>query len=214
MAFVRNSITYNMIFYLQGPQGKNPLDAGIGLIPYGIGIMTSGFTSGALADKVGVKTLITIGPLVTLAAAALLANMDQNTSKAAVGGLIFFAGFGVGLVNSPNSMANMLSVVPERRGVAAAIGMLTMTFCMMVGIVLTFSFVLHSMSSKQLFDLFIYGGSSLEESIVRKCLDALAMDYYSVIIACGLASFTAMFIPNDFQKQNEMNRLKEIKVRS
>ena len=37
MAFVRNSITYNMIFYLQGPKEKSPLQAGIALIPFGIG---------------------------------------------------------------------------------------------------------------------------------------------------------------------------------
>ena len=38
MAFVRNSITYNMIFYLQGPKEKSPLQAGIALIPFGIGM--------------------------------------------------------------------------------------------------------------------------------------------------------------------------------
>ena len=39
MGFIRNSVTYNMIFYLQGPKEKDPLDAGIALIPYGLGMI-------------------------------------------------------------------------------------------------------------------------------------------------------------------------------
>jgi len=92
-------------------------------------------------------------------------------------------------------MANMLSVEKQRRGVAAAIGMLTSMFCSMVGIVLTFSFVLNSMTTAQLFTLFIYGGGSLSEETMRSCLDALAMDYYLVCISCAFASGAACFIP-------------------
>lgn len=144
MAFVRNSITYNMIFYLQGPQGEDPLAAGIALIPFGLGIMFAGLLSGGLSDKVGVRNLATFGPLVTMAAVAGMSSFDQYTSAANIGGVLFVSGLGVGLFQSPNMMCNMLSVLPEYRGVAAAVSMLTMTFSMMAGIVLTFSFVLNS----------------------------------------------------------------------
>jgi hypothetical protein len=89
----------------------------------------------------------------------------------------------------------MLSIEKTRRGVAAAIGMLTSMFCTMLGIVLTFFFVLHSVSTEQLFALFIYGGGSLSDATIESLLDALAMDYYLVIIACALASGAACFIP-------------------
>ncbi len=50
--------------------------------------------------------------------------------------------------------------------------MLTMTFSMMIGMVLTFSLVLNSMSPEQLFALFIYGGSATGIR-VKPCLQAL-----------------------------------------
>eukprot|EP01035_Chromulina_nebulosa_P019795 gene19795-25737_t len=123
MAFVRNSITYNMIFYLQGPYAQSPLNAGIKLIPFGIGIMASGFAAGALTDKIGARNMATTGPLITLAGVSCLSVMDQNTSNAYVGGILFLTGLGIGLFNSPNAATNMLSVSKEHRGVAAAVGL-------------------------------------------------------------------------------------------
>ena len=57
-----------------------------------------------------------------------------------------------------------------------------MTFCMSLGIVLTFSLVLHSISSAELFDLFINGRGHLgSEAVVQSFLDALAIDYYVIV---------------------------------
>ena len=198
MAFIRNSITYNMIFFLQGPFGEDPLAAGIALIPFGIGIMIAGFLSGALADKVGVRNMAMAGPMFVLAACIGLSQLNKQSSAGGIGGLLFFAGFGVGLFQSPNGMANMLSVLPNQRGVAASISMLTMMFCSMVGIVITFSFVLNSMSQADLFILFIYGGGALPDSAVKLCLDALAKDYFILFAACIGASLCASQIPGDF----------------
>lgn len=198
MSFIRNSITYNMIFFLQGPVGMDPLAAGIALIPFGIGIMIAGFAAGALADKVGVRNMAVVGPVLVLAAVIGLSTLDQHATSGAIGGLLFLAGLGVGLFQSPNGMANMLSVKPTQRGVAAAISMLTLMFCAMVGIVVTFAFVLNSMSQAELFALFIFGGNSLPDAVVRLCLDALRKDYYILMAACIGASLCASQIPGDF----------------
>ena len=91
----------------------------------------------------------------------------------------------MGVVFGPligGALSNMLSVDPHQRGVAAAVGMLTQTFCMMVGIVLTFSLVLN-----YVFDLFIYGGGSGVDST----LNALAIDFYVLIGACVCATLSA-----------------------
>ena len=200
IAFVRSSITYNMIFFLQGPFGMDPLQAGINLIPFGIGIMVAGFAAGALADRLGIRNMVILGPLLNVAGVALLCVMTASTSQAHVSGALFLAGFGIGTFQSPNSTANMLSVPAARRGVAAAVGMLTMVFCMMTGIVLTFSFVLHSMTAQQLFDLFIYGGQGGAAAAglpVQACLDALALDYYIVLAAATAASLAGFLLPGD-----------------
>ena len=87
----------------------------------------------------------------------------------------------------------------SQRGVAAAIGMLTMTFCMMVGIVMTFSFVLNSMSAALLFEMFIFGGNNLPLSVVAPCLTAIATDYYVLIAACVCTSCISLTLPGDMK---------------
>jgi MFS family permease len=188
-----------------GPLGQNPLDAGISLIPFGIGIMVAGFCAGALTDKIGSRNMAFVGPLVAMSGVACLSVMNQNTTTAYVGGILFLSGFGIGLFQSPNSAANMLSVDTHMRGVAAAVNMLTMSFMMMLGIVLTFYFVLHSMTATQLFDLFIYGGAASNSSFpMQAVLNALSKDYYIVIACCISASACAFCLPtnmNDILKQ-------------
>lgn len=214
MAFVRNSITYNMIFFLQGPLGLDPLQAGTDLIPFGIGIMAGGFVSGGLADRFGIRAMMVIGPLIALAGTACLSVMDQHSTVAYVGGILFLTGLGIGLFQSPSVMATMLSVPIEQRGVAAAIGILTMTFCMMVGMVLTFSLVLHSLTSEQLFAIFVNGGgiapttaagaatyAASADQALHGVLHALATDFYVVIAACAVTSAIALCLPSNLQER-------------
>ena len=205
MAFARNSVTYNMIFFLQGPLGQDPMQAGITLIPNGVGIMVGGFVSGGLADRFGIRAMIILGPLITLAGAACLCVMDESTSPAYAAGVLFLTGLGLGLHQSPAAMANMLSVPAGRRGVAAAVGMLTSTFCMMVGMVLTFSLVLHSMTQAQLFALFLNGGGLATagggSGGSQGMLDALAKDYYVVIACCGAAALVGAALPTDLDQR-------------
>jgi len=80
-----------------GPFGQDPLQAGIMIIPFGIGIMSAGFIAGVVSDKLGVRNMIILGPLCTLAACAAMSKMDRNTTQATVGGLLYLAGCGVGL---------------------------------------------------------------------------------------------------------------------
>lgn len=201
MSFVRNSITYNMIFYLQGPMGMTPLDAGIALIPFGIGVLSAGFAAGALADKVGVRAMTVVGPLITLLACGIFLSFDQFTRPSEAQGVLYLAGFGLGCFGSPNSMANMLSIPKEERGVAAGVGMITMMFMGMLAIVLTFHFVITSMTQAELFTLFLFGGSALSSDTIKKFMTALNTDYYIVIAACLGTAVFAFF--NDFKLPNK-----------
>ena len=137
--------------------------SGIELIPYGIGVMVAGLGAGLLADRFGVRTMTVCGPVITIAALGGMTSLTAHSSSATIQGLLFLAGFGVGLFNSPNAMSNMLSVEPRERGAAAAVGMFTMMFMMMIGICITFSLVLNSMSSADLFTLFLFGAVGEEE---------------------------------------------------
>jgi len=205
-SFVRNSITYNFIFYLQGPKSQSPLTAGLMLIPYGIGIMIAGFAAGNLADKVQPRFMTVVGPIIVLAAVCtVVISFDQKTGIVTIGGLLFLCGIGLGIFNSPNILSNMLSVERTRRGVAGAINMLSQMFTSMLAIVLTFSFVLNSMSQAELFDLFIYGGTSLSSSALNSFLLALKTDWYIVIGALVLIIVMSCF--NDFDPHTNANHV-------
>ena len=167
--------------------------SGIELIPYGIGVMVAGLSGGVLADKIGVRVMTTLGPLITILALGCLSSLDQNSLSSTIQGLLFLAGFGIGLFTSPNAMSNMLSVDAHKRGAASAIGMVTMMIMMMIGICITFVLVLRSMSQAELFALFIFGGSSLSAAAVDSCVAALRHNMYIVMAACLLASFCSLF---------------------
>ena len=68
---------------------------------------------------------------------------------------------------------------------------------MMLGIVLTFSFVLHSLTSDELFSLFIYGASSDTNFPMKSVLQALSYDYYIILACCILASISALCLPHN-----------------
>jgi MFS family permease len=203
VAFARYSITFNMIFYLQGPKIKTPLQAGIALIPFGIGVMFTGFFAGALADRFGVRKMTIIGPLIALLACGIVLTYTENSSDGDIGGILFVAGMGIGLFGSPNNMSNMLSVQPLQRGAAAAIGMATMMITSILAIALTFGLILHSMTPIQLLLLFIVPGNRLDQATINKFLRNINIDYYVVMGALFLASVFCIF--NDFKADSGKN---------
>lgn len=154
--------------------------------------MAAGFLSGFLADKISPGKMSAIGCAVTLVSLIVFLFFDQYTSWAKIEGMLFFAGIGIGIFGSPNNMSMMLSVDKHHRGVAAATSMFTLMCTSMIGIVLTFHFVLDSMSKVELFDLFIYGGSSLTNATLKKFHTALQNDYYIVIGVCVLGIICAL----------------------
>jgi MFS family permease len=194
MAFARGSVTYNTIFFLQGPQGQDALTAGLQLIPFGVGVMLSTIVAGKLADKVGVRNLTTIGPIICIAGEIGLAYCGRDTNYWLVAFGLLVTGVGQGIFQAPNGLAGMMSASAKLRGVASAVRMLMTMVAQMIGIVITFSFVLNSMSQEQLLILFIYGGANLSDVAVQQCVEALRSDYWIVVAVCAIAAITSFMV--------------------
>ena len=165
-------------------------------MPYGAGVMVAGFCSGFLSDKIRPGIMVTCGSTLALVCMVVFTYFDQHTSVGTIYGVLLLAGMGVGALNSSNNMSMMLSVHKDQRGIAAAVSIICLMFTSMLGIVLTFSFVLNSMSQADLFDLFIYGGASLDDQTLRSFIAAINKDWYICIGACALAIVMSLF--NDF----------------
>src|SRR5205085_11300556 len=75
----RGAVLFLLIFFLQGPYGKDPLTAGLMLIPFGAAFMVIGPISGRISDYIGSRILASIGLGISTIALLALTTIDQNT---------------------------------------------------------------------------------------------------------------------------------------
>jgi EmrB/QacA subfamily drug resistance transporter len=110
--------------YLQYVQDRSTTVAGLALLPLGIGVMATAPLSGAIAARVGARTMVVIGLLGMAAAAALLLPIGPRTSLlhvfVALG--LYGASFSVTIATATTVIMNDLGT--EKAGDAAAVNQL------------------------------------------------------------------------------------------
>ena len=154
----RGAVLFILIFFLQGPYGKDPLTAGLMMAPFGAGFLLVGPVSGFLSDRLGSRNLATVGLLVNAAALLGMSRIDHTTSYLVLGTLMFGMGAGSGLFMSPNTRDLMTSVPITRRGIAAGTGSMLLNTGQMLSISFAFPLVLSKIPQAVMFHVFLYGG--------------------------------------------------------
>ena len=154
----RGAVLFLLIFFLQGPYGKDPLTAGIMMMPFGAAFMLVGPVSGYLSDHYGSRLLSTLGLLVSSVGLYLLSTIGPATPYWLLALYMAIVGGGSGLFSSPNTNAIMSSVVVERRGIAAGVRTMLMNTGQMVSIAIVFPLVLSQIPQDVMFRVFLYGG--------------------------------------------------------
>ncbi|KAF9151767.1 hypothetical protein BG015_006253 [Linnemannia schmuckeri] len=148
----RTNLTFSFIFF-QGPYSKDPLIAGILLIPFGLGIMIAGMSAGRLADVIGFRYLYTAGlDLASLATLIMSLVIMPKTNTWIISALLLVSGLDWGLYQSPSASVSMLSgclIIPPYN--------VTMLF-QMIAIVICFKVTISGMPPEAVQELFIYGG--------------------------------------------------------
>jgi MFS family permease len=193
-SFARNNITYALIFFLQGPFKEDPLQAGIHLIPYGLGIMTFGLVSGKLADVVGPRYLAMTGAVISAVGTGGLIAIDLSTNYWLLALTLFVIGCGAGLFNSPNSFALLTSVPHHLRGVASGLSLLAAFTASMFGIVMVFNFALTSIPYQTVIALFIDGGGGVSEAQLNFFLSSIRKTFYVTIAAYLVSGCSSIFL--------------------
>ena len=115
----RGAVLFVLIFFLQGPYGKDPLQAGIMMAPFGAAFMLVGPFSGYLSDKHGSRGLATAGLLVSAVGLFGLSRIGASTPYWLIALFMVLMGGGSGLFSSPNTNTIMSSVAaraPRQRG--------------------------------------------------------------------------------------------------
>ena len=111
-------VAFELTLYLQLVRGFSAFQAGIALLPIDIAMILFAPISGRLSDKYGPRGLTAIGLGLISVAMVLFANFSLDSDFIFVTMSLALAGAGMGIFWSPNSSSIMVSVPPERRGIA------------------------------------------------------------------------------------------------
>ena len=114
--------TFYLPVFLQQVAGYGPIEAGLALLPVTIVMFALSRRFGALADRVGPRAFMTVGPLVAGAGLLLLVRAARDTPYATTvfpSMLVF--GLGLAITVAPLTAAVLAGVADEHAGVASGV---------------------------------------------------------------------------------------------
>jgi MFS family permease len=173
------------VFYFQGPQGDDPITAGIKLAPLALGMLISSPPAGIWADRHGSRMLAAAGMVVSAVGLALMTTLAVHTPYWQSGLWLFVVGIGSGMFNSPNTAAMMGTVPPHRRGIAAG----ARTMLQNTGAVLSIAFVLAIITAAVPRDVLFKIFSGLASGLTEAQLDPFISNMH---IALWVLAATSM----------------------
>src|SRR6266699_1833179 len=180
----RGAVLFLLIFFLQGPYGKNPLTAGLLLAPYGAALLVIAPFSGLLSDRIGsgLLGLTTIGP---------------STPYWMLAAFMALVGGGSGFFVSPNTNAIMSSVEPHMRGEAAGILSMLNNTGQMLSIAIVFPLALSQVPKTVLMQVFIYGGGMSQfPAALAAFLHGLHLAFFVSFLLSVAAMLVAVLRPS------------------
>jgi EmrB/QacA subfamily drug resistance transporter len=163
----RFALLFIFVFYFQGPQGDDPIIAGIKLAPMAIAMLISSPLAGIVADRHGSRALAAAGMVVTALGLALMTLLQVDSPYWQSGLYLALVGIGSGMFNSPNTAAMMGSVRGDRRGIAAG----TRVMLQNTGAVISIAFVLAVVTSAVPKDVLFKIFSGLASGLSQAQLD-------------------------------------------
>jgi EmrB/QacA subfamily drug resistance transporter len=192
----RGAVLFLLIFFLQGPYGKDPLVAGLMMAPFGLAFMLIGPISGYLSDHHGPRVLGTIGLVVSAIGLAGLATVTDQTPFWELAIWMALMGGGSGFFSSPNTSAIMTSVRPEQRGMAAGVRMMLAYTGQMLSIAIAFPLVLAKIPQDVMMNIFIYGGGmGSEPAALATFLHGIHLAFIISAIMSVVAAVASMLQP-------------------
>jgi EmrB/QacA subfamily drug resistance transporter len=107
---------------LQGPLGYTPLQAGAATVPITIAMLLFSSRAGALAQRIGPRIPMTVGPLLVATAMLLLTRIEPDSSywTVVLPGVVVF-GLGLSLTVAPLTATALGAVDDEHAGVASGV---------------------------------------------------------------------------------------------
>jgi len=116
------TVTFLLVVHLQTDLGYSALEAGAALLPITVCMLLLSARAGALAQRIGPRWPMTIGPLVVAVGMALLGRVDPGTTYwATVFPALLVLGLGLALTVAPLTATVLGAVDDAHAGIASAI---------------------------------------------------------------------------------------------
>ena len=190
----RGAVLFLLIFFLQGPYGKDPLTAGLLLTPFGAAFMLIGPLSGRLSDRVGSRLLTPIGLGISSLGLLGLTSITPNTPYWLLALFMALMGGGSGFFVSPNTNAIMSSVEPHTRGAASGILSMLNNTGQMLSIAIVFPLALSQVPMKAVMQVFIFGGG-MDPTALTLFMDGLHLAFFVSFALSVIAMIVAALRP-------------------
>jgi Na+/melibiose symporter-like transporter len=159
--------TVFLILFLQQVRGASALVAGASLLPATIMIFLFAKRFGALADRIGARWLIGVGPLIAAVGLAWLLRLDAHDSYLAI---VLPAstvlGLGLAIAVAPLTSTVMGSVSVDRDGVASGINNAVARVAGLVSVA-GIGAVLAAKFSASVTGAYVRGGSAVAQAAMR-----------------------------------------------
>src|SRR3954462_8890594 len=160
----RFALMFIFVFYYQGAQGDDPIEAGIKLAPLAIGMLVSSPAAGIWADRRGSRTLAALGMVITAVALAAMTMLQPHSSYWESALWLGLVGIGSGMFNSPNTAAMMGTVPVHRRGIAAGARVMLQNTGAVISIAFVMAIITAAVPKDILFKIFSGLASGLSDA--------------------------------------------------
>jgi EmrB/QacA subfamily drug resistance transporter len=185
----RGAVTFLLIFYLQGVKAMDPLKAGIFLAPFALSMMVTSPISGWLSDRLGARTLSSVGLLISAVGLLGLSMISVNTSLTELVIWMLIMGFGSGMFASPNTSEIMRSVPPDKRGIASGTRTMMNNAGQVISIALSMGIISSGISSQAMQALFVGAQVGSQGLAVGQFMSGLREAFFISMIFSLIAAF-------------------------
>ncbi|WP_410173551.1 DHA2 family efflux MFS transporter permease subunit [Frankia nepalensis] len=115
--FVIGAMLFGAMFllplYYQVVRGQSAMDAGLMLVPQGIGVMLTMPLAGRIADRRGAGYVVPVGMVLTLLGTIAFTQVDGHTSEVLLAACLFVRGLGFGAAMMPSMGAAFETLAPS-----------------------------------------------------------------------------------------------------
>lgn len=154
-SLARMGLLFLLVFFFQGPEGKDPVMAGVLVLPLPVGMFIFSPISGFISDHIGSRMPSTAGLVFTaVGLIGMAATLSVGVSYPLLALWLGVTGAGAGLFNSPNASSIMASVAPAQRGVASGVRMLLALTGGMISIAFVLAIVTSSLPKAAMLAIF------------------------------------------------------------